>query len=123
MAAKQSSHVVLALVVDAVLIAAFGVIGHYMHSRTLDLVGVFDTAWPFLLALVIAWLLNAVWREPLAPLRTGVGVWATTILLGMVIRALTDSGTAGAFIVVATGLNFVTIVGWRVIASAVAGRK
>ncbi|MCT1690415.1 DUF3054 domain-containing protein [Brevibacterium sp. p3-SID960] len=123
MAAKKSSHLFIAIVVDACLVALFTIVGHYTHHQSLVPEQILSTAWPFLAGLVIAWLLNAVWAAPLAPLRTGTGLWATTVLLGLVIRALTGEGTEGPFIVVAASLNLVTLVGWRVIATAVAGRS
>nr|WP_276087716.1 DUF3054 domain-containing protein [Brevibacterium sp. R8603A2] len=113
----------IALVVDLVLVVLFTIVGYYTHAQNLDVDGIIGTAWPFVLGLLAAWLLNAVWAAPLAPLRTGVGVWATTVLLGLVVRALTGEGTAGPFVVVAASLNLVTLVGWRLIATAVAGRS
>ena len=123
MAAKKKSHLLIALVVDLVLVVLFTIVGYYTHAQNLDVDGIIGTAWPFVLGLLAAWLLNAVWAAPLAPLRTGVGVWATTVLLGLVVRALIGEGTAGPFVVVAASLNLVTLVGWRLIASAVAGRS
>ncbi|WP_029089227.1 DUF3054 domain-containing protein [Brevibacterium album] len=123
MTSTKPSHLVLALVVDALLVAAFVVVGHYQHYRSFDPAGLLQTAWPFLLSLVAAWLLVRVWDQPLSPLATGTGVWAVTVLLGMVIRFLcTGSGVAEPFLVVATALNFATLVGWRLIASIAAGR-
>lgn len=123
MPAKKSSHLVTALVVDAVLVALFSVIGHYTHSGNLDPAGLVSTAWPFFAGLIAAWILGSVWSAPLAPLRTGTGIWAMTVLIGLVIRVVTGQGTAGAFIVVATLFNLATLVGWRCIATAVAGRS
>ncbi|WP_344310672.1 DUF3054 domain-containing protein [Brevibacterium samyangense] len=122
MASKKTSHVFLALVIDLVLVVLFTVVGHYTHAHSLDLEGIVSTAWPFVTALVAAWILAAVWDRPLSPLKTGTAVWAITVLLGMVIRAVTGEGTAGAFIVVAASLNLLTLVGWRVIASATTRR-
>lgn len=122
-AAKKNSHLLIALVADLVLVALFTIVGHYTHAQNLDVSGIIDTAWPFLAGLLAAWLLNGVWTAPLAPLRTGTGVWATTVLLGLVIRAVNGDGTAGPFVVVAASLNFLTLVGWRVIATAVAGKR
>lgn len=117
MAAKKS-HLPIALIVDLVLVVVFTIIGHYTHSNNLDPQGLWTTAWPFLVGLGVAWLLSAIWDKPISPLHTGTAVWAITVLVGLVLRALTGAGTAGAFIVVAASLNFLTLVGWRVVASA-----
>ncbi len=108
----------LALVVDLLFVVVFTVIGHWTHAKNLEISGIIDTAWPFVVALVLAWVLNAVWVAPAAPLRTGVGLWATTVLLAMVLRAVIGEGTAGTFIIVAASFNFVTLVGWRVVTAA-----
>lgn len=126
MPAKKSSHLSVALVADLILVVLFTVIGHYTHNHNFAVDGIITTAWPFLAALLIAWLLNAVWVAPLAPLRTGVGVWATTVLLGMILRVVAGQGDwngqiPGTFLIVAAGLNLLTLVGWRIIATAVAG--
>ncbi|GAA1950643.1 DUF3054 domain-containing protein [Brevibacterium antiquum] len=120
MAAKKS-HLPIALIVDLILVVLFTIIGHYTHSHNFDPQGLLTTAWPFLAGLGIAWLLSAVWDRPIAPLATGTAVWAITVLAGMVLRALTGAGTEGPFIVVAASLNLITLVGWRLIATAVTG--
>lgn len=120
MAAKKS-HLPIALIVDLILVVLFTIIGHYTHSQNFDPQGLLTTAWPFLVGLGLAWLLSAIWDRPIAPLQTGTAVWAITVLLGLVLRALTGSGTEGAFIVVAASLNLITLVGWRIIATAVTG--
>ncbi len=122
MAPKRSSHVFTAVIVDLVLVTGFGIVGHWTHGGDMSLVGIAETSWPFLAGLAAAWLLTCAWQQPLSPLRTGVGLWAATILIGMMIRAFLGDGTAGAFIIVAGLLNFATLVGWRVVATAVAGR-
>lgn len=125
MAAKKS-HLPIALVVDLVLVILFTIIGHYTHSNDLDPQGIVTTAWPFVAALVVAWVLAAVWDRPLSPLASGTGIWAITVLLGLVIRGLTGAGgdpgqVPVSFMIVATTLNFIPLVGWRVIATAVSG--
>lgn len=119
---KSTSHLLITLVTDAVLVCLFAVVGYYTHAQNLEFSGIVRTAWPFMAALAIAWLANAVWTAPLAPLRTGVGIWATTVLVGMIIRIILGEGTAGPFILVASGVNLFTLVGWRVLASQLAGR-
>lgn len=125
MAAKKS-HLPIALVVDLVLVILFTIIGHYTHSRDLDPAGIAATAWPFLAGLGLAWVLTTVWDRPLSPLHSGTGIWAITVLIGLVLRGLTGAGSDPgvvpvSFMVVATTLNLITLVGWRIIATAVAG--
>lgn len=121
--AKRSSHIFTALVADIILVIAFAAVGFYTHAQVLTVDGVVQTSWPFLVGLGCAWILSAAWAAPLAPMRTGVAIWSTTILLGMIIRFAVGAGIAGPFIIVASALNFLTLVGWRVIARAVGGRS
>lgn len=90
--ATKKSHLPIALIVDLVLVVLFTIIGHYTHSHNFDPQGLLTTAWPFLVGLGVAWLLAAVWDRPIAPLATGTGVWAITILIGLVIRGITGAG-------------------------------
>ncbi|MGC3021190.1 MULTISPECIES: DUF3054 domain-containing protein [unclassified Brevibacterium] len=124
--ATKKSHLPIALIVDLILVVLFTIVGHYTHSHNFDPQGLMTTAWPFLAALVLAWLLTAVWDRPISPLATGTGVWAVTVLVGLVLRGVTGaSGEPGtvpvSFMIVATSLNLVTLVGWRIIATAVSG--
>ncbi|WP_181273731.1 DUF3054 domain-containing protein [Brevibacterium oceani] len=124
--AVKKSHLPIALLVDLILVVLFTIVGHYTHSHNFELQGLLTTAWPFCAALVIAWLLTAVWDRPIAPLATGTGVWAITVLIGLVIRGITGAGgepgtVPVSFMIVATTLNLITLVGWRIIATAVAG--
>ena len=121
--AKRSSHIFTALVADIILVIAFAAVGFYTHAQVLTVDGVVQTSWPFLVGLGCAWILSAAWTAPLAPMRTGVAIWSTTILLGIIIRFAVGAGIAGPFIIVASALNFLTLVGWRVIARAVGGRS
>lgn len=121
--AKRSSHIFTALIADIILVIAFAAVGFYTHAQVLTVDGVVQTSWPFLVGLGCAWILSAAWTAPLAPMRTGVAIWSTTILIGMIVRFAVGAGIAGPFIIVASALNFLTLVGWRVIARAVGGRS
>lgn len=102
-----------ALIVDALLLLLFAVIGRASHAEHLSVAGVAETAWPFLAALVVGWLVTLAWRAPLAPVRTGLGVWAVTLVGGMLLRAAAGQGTAVAFLVVASLVLLLLLVGWR----------
>ena len=124
--ATKKSHLPIALIVDLILVVLFTIVGHYTHSHNFDPEGLMTTAWPFVAALILAWLLAAVWDRPISPLATGTGVWAITVLVGLVLRGVTGAGgepgtVPVSFMIVAASLNLITLVGWRIIASAVAG--
>jgi hypothetical protein len=108
----------LALALDAVLVIAFAAIGRASHDSDVW-TGLWQTAWPFLVALALGWLVTAGWRAPAAPVRTGLGVWAVTVAGGMLLRWASAQGTAIPFIVVASVTLLVALVGWRVIAAIV----
>nr|WP_203582144.1 DUF3054 domain-containing protein [Microbacterium hibisci] len=108
----------LALALDIVLVVAFAAIGRASHDSDVW-TGLWQTAWPFLVALGVGWLVTFAWRAPTAPLRSGLGIWAVTVTGGMLLRALSGQGTAVAFVVVAAATLLVALVGWRLIAAGV----
>lgn len=115
--------VLLALLVDAALVVVFAAIGRATHDG--DVLGpagsgLATTAWPFLVGLLLGWAVSIGWRRPLAPLRTGLPVWAVTLVVGMLLRALSGQGIAVAFIIVAGITLLLFLVGWRAIAALVA---
>jgi hypothetical protein len=85
--------------------------------------GLAETAAPFLIALAVSWMAWRVWNQP-STAGTGVRVWLTTVVLGMLLRRLVfDDGTATSFVIVATAFLGVFLVGWRGIARALLGRR
>lgn len=118
-ASTGAATVLGALVLDAVLVVAFAVIGRSSHAEGLDLSGVWGTAWPFLMGLGVGWVAARAWRHPLDPWPTGLVVWAATLVVGMLLRLATGQGTAVAFVVVAAITLAILLVGWRGIASLV----
>lgn len=124
MSARTSA--VLAFLLDAVFVVSFAAIGRATHDGAIlgsGGSGLAQTAWPFLVALVIGWLVTLAWRAPARPVRTGLGVWAVTLVGGMLLRAVTGQGTAIPFIVVAAVMLLVTLVGWRLIAATVSALR
>ena len=91
------------LALDTALIILFAAVGRNNHGETSTVLGVASTAWPFLAGMAASWLvlLLSVHRPPLR-VRDGVPVWLGTVAIGMVLRNLTNAGTAFSFIVVAT---------------------
>lgn len=106
-----------ALLLDAVLVTAFAILGRASHDEALDAGGILDTAWPFLIGLLVGWVVAGLIHKT-APLTwvQALPVWLLTIVVGMVLRQATGDGTAIAFIVVATLTIGVSILGWRAVA-------
>ncbi|MCD2169588.1 DUF3054 domain-containing protein [Microbacterium sp. JC 701] len=116
----------LALLLDVVLVVVFAAIGRATHDG--DVLGPFGselatTAWPFVAALLIGWAVTRAWRRPTTVVRTGLPVWAITVALGMVLRALSGQGVAVAFIIVATITLAMFLLGWRGLARLAARRR
>lgn len=110
--------VAAALAADVALVVLFAAIGRASHAED-PLGGLWLTAWPFLAGLAAGWLVTRAWRGPTAPVRTGLGVWAVTVVGGMLLRAASGQGTAVAFIVVAAVTLALFLVGWRVVVAVV----
>jgi hypothetical protein len=83
------------------------------------LLGLLETAWPFLVGLLLVWGWGLVWRRPASLLRSGVPVWIGTLVLGMGLRLLSGQGTAPAFVLVAAITLGVFLLGWRGITALV----
>lgn len=108
-----------ALVLDAVLVTVFAVIGRSSHAEGLDAAGVWGTAWPFLAGLAIGWVVARAWRHPSAPWPTGVIVWAVTLIVGMLLRVAVGQGVQVAFVIVAAVTLAILLIGWRGVAALV----
>lgn len=122
MSSRRWASVGAALLADAVLVIGFAAVGRASHDSDVWS-GLVGTAGPFLLALAAGWLASRAWRDPVAPLRTGVVVWAVTLIGGLAVRALTGQGVALPFMLVAAGTLFVVLVGWRALARGVTARR
>ena len=117
------SRIAWSLVADAALVVVFAVVGRASHHEAVDPPGLASTAWPFLAGLAIGWLVTLAWRAPTRPWRTGLGVWAVTLVAGMLLRVAVGQGTALPFVIVAAAFLLVALMGWRVIATVVGRRR
>lgn len=111
----------LAIVLDAVLIVLFALIGRASHGEN-AIGGLWTTAWPFLVGALVGWLLGRVWRRPFAAWRSGLWVWAGALVVGMLLRVVSGQGVAVSFVIVAAVALFVFLIGWRLIARLVRRR-
>jgi hypothetical protein len=104
----------LAAVTDVVGVLVFCAIGRRSHEEGLTVAGVAETAWPFLTGAAVGWLVSRGWRRPTAVVPTGVVVWVCTVVVGMLLRKATSAGVAASFVVVASIVTAVLLLGWRV---------
>ena len=115
--------VVTAAVTDALTELTVAAIGRASHVEALGLAGLAETAWPFLAALLVGWLVLRAHRAPRAAWPTGAGLWLVTWGGGMLLRAATGGGTATAFVIVALCFLGLFLVGWRLLARLLGGRS
>ncbi|WP_344589885.1 DUF3054 domain-containing protein [Actinomadura vinacea] len=108
---------VVAVGLDVCVVLVFVGIGRASHEEALGVAGFAGTAWPFLVGLGVGWGVTRAWRRP-EGLPVGVGVWGATLVVGMVLRALSGQGTAVAFMVVATLFLAAVLLGWRLLATS-----
>ena len=102
------------LAVDVVGVLVFCALGRRSHDEGLNVTGIAATAWPFLSGTAIGWLAARGWRRPTAVAPTGVVVWLSTVIVGMVLRKATSAGVAASFVVVAATVTALLLLGWRV---------
>lgn len=108
-----------AVALDAVCILLFCAVGRRNHGEGVTVAGIAETAWPFLVGMIVGWLSSRGWRAPTTIAPTGVLVWLSTVVVGMGLRAGIGAGTALSFILVATGATGLLLLGWRALARAI----
>ena len=115
---------VVAALLDVVLVVVFAAVGRASHAESNPVVGALATAWPFLVGTLVGWVVVRVlrgrWPVDVGP---GVTVWFSTVLFGMLLRHLTGAGTAASFVVVASVVLAVFLLGWRALAAFLARRR
>jgi hypothetical protein len=116
-AVSRAVSPVLSAAVDIVLVFAFVLIGRASHGE--DLLGTLDTLWPFLAGLIVGWLGMRAWLSPRRIVWTGIGIWAATVVIGMLLRVAGGQGVEPSFIIVATIVLAVFLLGWRGVAALV----
>jgi peptidoglycan/LPS O-acetylase OafA/YrhL len=102
--------------IDVACVLVFCALGRRSHDEGLNVAGIATTAWPFLSGTAVGWLASQAWRRPAAVYPTGVVVWLCTVTVGMLLRKVTAAGVAGSFIVVASTVTALLLLGWRAIA-------
>lgn len=108
---------VVPCVVDLLFVLVFAGIGRATHS--LDVLGILSTAWPFLLACLVAWVVVAAIGDQGYGIRAGLVVWLVTWLGGIALRLVAGGTAEPSFIVVAALFLALVLWGWRLVAHLV----
>jgi hypothetical protein len=99
--------------VDVACVLVFCAVGRRSHDEGLDVAGIATTAWPFLSGTAVGWLAARAWRHPTDVVPTGIVVWLCTVAVGMLLRKATSAGVAASFVVVASTVTALLLLGWR----------
>ena len=109
----------MALALDIFSVLLFVAVGRRNHNESAGVSGVVEVALPFLIALICGWLVTRAWQKPDAT-KNGVVIWLVTVVLGLLLRNLIfNRGTATPFIIVATVVLGILLVGRRLIMRAI----
>lgn len=121
-AAVPARRIVVSAVLDAALIVLFVILGRKSHHEDGSFIAsTMRVAAPFLIGAAVGWVVARAWREPQSS-TTGIVVWLSTIVVGMVLRHWAfHRGTALPFIIVASCFTLVFLVGWRAAATRSGG--
>lgn len=101
-----------AIAADLVAIAAFALLAraaHQSEEMPFNFAGWLSTVWPFALGVVLGWLIV---RE-----NRGGAIWAVTVFTGLVIWGFRNQSIPHwSFVLVATVMSALLMLGWRAIA-------
>ncbi|RSZ64709.1 DUF3054 domain-containing protein [Corynebacterium hylobatis] len=117
-----------ALTADVVAIAAFALfarIAHQTDDMPLNFGGWLSTLWPFLLGVALSWVVIAAAKWDGARLvPAGVSAWLITVVVGLGIWTVRNGEFPHwSFILVATIMSALFMLGWRAIAGIVERRR
>ncbi|WP_417235056.1 DUF3054 domain-containing protein [Arthrobacter sp.] len=110
-------------VIDLLLVVLFAALGRRSHAEGLDIAGILGTAAPFLLALLVFSCITVIWKEPNRIWPHGVVLWIGTVALGLILRVLFGATAAVPFIIVATIVLGVFLLGRRLVGTLLMRRK
>lgn len=115
----MSRRAACAALADIAAIVVFVAIGRRNHDEGTAVDGIASVAAPFLIALAVGWIVARAWKHPMQ-IDTALIIWPITVAVGMALRNLVfDRGTALPFVIVATLVIGLFLVGWRLVAARV----
>jgi hypothetical protein len=113
-------RILAAAAADVLLVLVFVLIGRRSHDESDALLGLLTTLWPFLAGAAAGWLASLAWRRPLAVVPSGLVVWASTVVVGMLLRVVSGQGVQVSFVIVTAVVLAAFLIGWRAIVALVA---
>ncbi|MFT2754025.1 DUF3054 domain-containing protein [Clavibacter sp. Sh2088] len=116
-------EIVRAAVLDAAVVVVFALVGRASHGEDLAPSGVLGTAWPFLAGGIVGWIVARAWRAPSRVAPVGLIVWGVTVVVGMVLRALTGEGVVVPFVITTAIILGILMLGWRAVSAVVVRRR
>lgn len=116
------------LIADLIAIAVFALLARMAHQTDempLNFMGWLSTLWPFALGVLVAWIITVSAKragEKLWP--AGVYTWVITVVIGLVIWGFRNASIPHwSFIIVATVMSGILLLGWRLVARVVLRRR
>ncbi|MGV8845531.1 DUF3054 domain-containing protein [Tessaracoccus sp.] len=113
---------ILPATIDLVLVVLFAIVGRSSHAEGLNIPGIAQTAWPFLAACLLGWIVVGLLDDHGYGPRAALVIWLVTVLGGMGLRILAGDTAEMPFVVVATLVLFSSFFGWRLVALLVRRR-
>lgn len=109
--------------IDLLAVIVFVLIGRASHGE--GILGLLVTLWPFAVGLLVGHVLALVLgqRETRSVRWAGVVVWVSTVVVGMVLRAVSGQGVQLSFVIVTVLVLAVLLLGWRFVAWLIARRR
>jgi hypothetical protein len=97
---------------DVICILLFAVVGRSSHGEASTVLGVAQTAWPFLVGCLVGVLAVRARPNPVA-LTSGLVVWACTVAGGVLLRLASGDTARPVFVLVAAVTLAMLLLGWR----------
>jgi hypothetical protein len=109
--------------IDLLAVIVFVIIGRASHGE--GILGLLVTLWPFAVGLLVGHVLALVLgqRETRSIRWAGIVVWISTVVVGMVLRAVSGQGVQLSFVIVTVLVLAALLLGWRVVAWLIARRR
>lgn len=102
-----------ALVADVVCVILFATMGRASHGEVLSPGGLLRTGTPFVLGLVVGWVIVVTARVAALRWLAGVVLWASTLIVGMVVRYFTGQGVAVIFVTLLISGTMAELTAWE----------